>query len=230
MNYFDLLPIELNGIIITYLDDNAIDVFMNDIVSDLKNDEMSCQNLTKLQFPELFNDIKNISNTRKWKNIYEELIKTIPMTLNRKRIDKSWILYLTNKKIIPEGEMNFPSIIYEALFNKEFSDVYKQMKPYIRDDIWILFYLAYSSSNNYSKLQIDTIIKTIFEYHNPDIIFKCLFSKFDLDVIKDFVHNNLYQVIKVNNHNVTLLSLYLLGLINGIKTAEYWTLDKNNSK
>ncbi len=86
--------------------------------------------------------LQKVSNNKKWRDIYNELTNSIPKYVekscqyevaneihpgDRSKLDDTYILSFSLEDII-----KFPNIIYEALFNKEFKNVYDKIKQYIK--------------------------------------------------------------------------------------------------
>ena len=145
MNYFEILPDDLLFIILKYSDDNTIitfiDIFRDNInsfnnIGKLDYNFNLFRELIKIKFEGFYDIInsfyvKEKDQNNNWRDTFYQLIENIPdeeylhlnKILKRSELNKNYILYTI-------GIVNYPSIIYEALFNLEFEELYLQLKDY----------------------------------------------------------------------------------------------------
>lgn len=174
MDYLSVVPDDIVTIIVPFLDDQSlknvikayIEIDTVNNINKLDKNEVLFENLVREEFPGFYNEIKAVKGISKWYNIYLELIESIPegqieayhedrepeyMTY-RWKLDKKYILNT-------EGIINFPKIIYQALFNDDFPDVYKKLVR-LSEVPWRELYMDYKSRIEYDRELIDEITKS----------------------------------------------------------------------
>ena len=154
LTYFELIPIELLEVITYFIGTKSISNFITlfdpktkDCLLQVK--ENVYQDIFKDEFPNYHDSFDNLikyNHKYKWEVIFNEMDKAMPTD-----VDLCYERSAMKKEDIPDSMfiIEYPFILYEALFYEDYKDMYIKLADYLKDlSNTIAWYYLYAMFND----------------------------------------------------------------------------------